>query len=53
MANVMSAISKRSKESLTNQNRKTKNTFSKYFHDELEDHENSRWWDNDELDIAM
>ena len=53
MATVMSAISKRSKESLTNQNRKTKYTFEKYFVDELEDHENARWWDNNELDVNM
>lgn len=53
MANVMSAISKRSKESLTNRSRATVNTYSKYFKDEFDGHENSRWWDNDELEIAM
>ena len=53
MANVMSAVSKRSKESLTNRARVTKNTYAKYFQDEFDGHENSRWWDNDELEIAM
>ena len=53
MANVMSAVSKRSKESQTNKNRTTRNTWNKYFTDELNDHENRVWWDNSELDMAF
>ena len=53
MANVMSATSKKSKQALTNRSRMTRNTFADYFRDELDGHENRRWWDNDELEIAM
>jgi len=54
MANVMSAISKRSKESMINRSRMTKNTWSKYFVDEMNEHENRVWWDNDaELEMAF
>ena len=54
MTNVMSAVSKRSKESLTNSTRLTKYSISKYIGDELEQNENKDWWDiNDELEMKI
>lgn len=53
MANVMSAISKRSKNSLTNASRLTKNSIHKYFGDELEQNENAEWWDNNEYEMNL
>ena len=53
MANVMSAVSKRSKNSLTNASRLTKNSIHKYFGDELEQNENAEWWYNNEYEINL
>ena len=53
MANVMSAVSKRSKNSLTNASRLTKNSIHKYFGDELEQNENAEWWDNNEYEMNL
>lgn len=54
MATVLSAVSKRSKEAATNASRMTRNTFQKYFTEELNEQANRRWWDNDaELEFRM
>ena len=53
MANVMSAVSKRSKESLTNSTRLTKYSISKYIGDELEQNENAEWWNNNEYEMNL
>ena len=41
------------KTAIVNRSRFTKKTLEKYFKNELKDHENRRWWDDDKLDSFM
>jgi hypothetical protein len=49
----MMDISKRAKESMFHRARFTSDNFRKYFTEELDEHADRRWWDNDSLDEFM
>lgn len=46
-------VSNRAKESMFHRARFTSDNFKKYFTEELDEHADRRWWDNDSLDEFM
>lgn len=53
LANRMKWMSLKNKQSKINRAKMDRDTFKKYYEEELETHANRRWWDNDDLEYLM